>query len=135
MQLRPSQTDIFHATGCLVRVLVEENDSLPDTLQNEAIYQTRLSRSEHPEPVEGRSRRLLRQAQDASARLGEKVSSSELAAAPRHYIKPQHTRQSSCIIGCVRIWGRITLIRGVRHPQMQLRSASGDASLLIFPKK
>ena len=51
--------------------------SLSDTLQNEAIYQTRLSRSEHPEPVEGRSRRLLRQAQDASARLGRKVSGSE----------------------------------------------------------
>jgi len=77
MQLRPSQTDIFRATGYLVRVLVEENDSLPDTLQNEAMYQTRLSRSEHPEPVEGRSRRLLRRAQDASARFGEKVSGSE----------------------------------------------------------
>ena len=51
--------------------------SLPDTLQNEATFQTQLSRSEHPEPVEGRSRRLLRQAQDASARLVEKVSGSE----------------------------------------------------------
>ena len=29
----------------------------------------RLSRSEHPEPVEGRSRSLRRQAQDASTRL------------------------------------------------------------------
>ena len=51
--------------------------SLPDTLQHEAICQTQLSRSEHPEPVERRSWRLLRQAQDAAARLGEKVSGSE----------------------------------------------------------
>ena len=51
--------------------------SLPDTLQNEAIYHTRLSRSEHPEPVEGASASALRQAQDASARLGEKVSGSK----------------------------------------------------------
>ena len=38
------------------------------------------SRSEHTEPVEGRSRRLLRRAQDASARLFEKVSGRESSA-------------------------------------------------------
>jgi hypothetical protein len=43
----------------------------------EATFQAQLSRSEHSEPVEGRSRRFLRQAQDASARFVEKVSGSE----------------------------------------------------------
>ena len=36
--------------------------------------------------------------------------------------------------GCVRIWGRITLIRGVRHPQMPNGATSGDATSSFSPK-
>jgi hypothetical protein len=48
-------------------------------------------------------------------------------------IIPYHSDKSKSR-GCVQIWGRITLIRGVRHPQMPNGAASRDAGSSFAPK-